>query len=447
MPIACRSFIVCVAVVATAGAWSQAAVTQPGSQPAAAVAQPAATPTAPGGRADGCIACHRNASDDRIKAPAMAFSDADIHRESGFTCLDCHGGDGTSDTAERAHAAARGFRGRPRGQTIVTTCARCHSDAELMRRFSPRQRVDQAAEYAASVHGKRLVAGDTGVATCASCHGAHGIRTVRDAKSPVYPTNVAATCAGCHANPSHMQPYKQTNGSPLPTNQLAEYQQSVHFVAMTKGEDLSAPTCNDCHGNHGAAPPGVGTVANVCGTCHAAFAQKFELSVHREVFDRGCVECHGNHAVTRPSDALLGTGAGSICGMCHEGADDKGSQAATTMRAGIENLKGRLDTSSALVARVHNAGMEVSAQELAIAEARTRLTLARTEMHATNPALLDPILGEGVKLADEVDAAGAQSLAELQFRRRGLAVSLVAILLVVVALALKVRQIDRRQAG
>ena len=445
-----RTFIVwafvCPAAAALFGSWPRAAVAQPGPPPAAGAAQPAAAPAPPAGRADGCITCHRNANDDRIKAPAALFSDADIHRESGFTCVDCHGGDGTSDIAERAHAPASLFRGRPRGQAVVTTCARCHSDAELMRRFSPRQRVDQAAEYATSVHGKRLAAGDTGVATCASCHGAHGIRTVRDAKSPVYPTNVAATCAVCHASASHMQAYKQPNGSPLPTNQLADYQKSVHFVAMTKGEDLSAPTCNDCHGNHGAAPPGVGAVANVCGTCHAAFAQKFEMSVHREVFDRGCVECHGNHAVARPSDALLGTGAGSICGMCHEGADDKGVQAATAMRTGIDSLKARLDASSALIARVRNAGMEVSEQELAIAEARTRLTLARTEMHATNPALLDPILGEGVKFADAVDAAGDRSLAELQFRRRGLAVSLVAILLVVVALALKVRQIDRRQA-
>jgi len=38
-------------------------------------------------------------------------------------------------------------------------------------------------------------------------------------------------------------------------------------------------------------------------------------------------------------------------------------------------------------------------------------------------------------------------LADLAYRRRGLALSLGAILLVVVALALKVRQIDRRHAG
>jgi DnaJ-class molecular chaperone len=99
---------------------------------------------------------------------------------------------------------------------------------------------------------------------------------------------------------------------PLPTNQLAEYQQSVHYLALTKGNDLSAPTCNDCHGNHGAAPPGAGSVVNVCGTCHAVFAQKFATSVHAQIFDKACVECHGNHAVLKPSDEMLGTACAGL---------------------------------------------------------------------------------------------------------------------------------------
>jgi predicted CXXCH cytochrome family protein len=361
--------------------------------------------------------------------------------------VDCHGGDASADVKERGHDPKRGFRGRPIGMALVAACARCHSDAELMRRYSPRLRVDQAAEFATSVHGRRLAAGDPNVATCASCHGAHGIRTVRDVKAPVYPTSVAATCANCHASATHMRGYTLADGSPLPTNQLSEYEKSVHHAAMVKGNDLSAPTCNDCHGNHGAAPPGVGAVANVCGTCHAVFAQRFAQSAHRELFDKGCVECHGNHAVVQPTDAMLGTDAGAVCASCHSGADDKGAQTAAKIRAGIEGLKTRLNRSAELVARVRNAGMEVSGQELALAEARTRLTLARTEMHASDAALVDPVLAEGLKLVDQIDEAGGRSLAELSFRRRGLAVSLFAILLVVVGLAFKVRQIDRRQAS
>ena len=396
--------------------------------------------------ANTCLACHSALTDARIATPAALFTQADVHRESGFACADCHGGDPAAQDATRAHDVAKPFTGKPAGSSIVETCARCHSDAAFMRKYAPRQRVDQATEYAASVHGQQLAKGDLNVATCATCHNAHGVRRVNDATSPVFPTNVANTCASCHADAARMGRYKLPDGSPLPTHQFADYQKSVHYATLTKGHDLSAPTCNDCHGNHGAAPPGVGAVANVCGTCHAVFAQKFATSVHKELFDKGCVECHGNHAVLKPSDDMLGVSGHGICVPCHDGADktDKGAAAAVAMRADIERLKTGIEQAGTLVARVKNAGIEVSDQQLALREAGTKLTLARTEMHAFAPAQLSPIVADGVALVAAVDRAGQQGVAELRYRRRGLFVSLGAILLVVVALGLKVRQIDRR---
>jgi predicted CXXCH cytochrome family protein len=394
--------------------------------------------------AGACATCHAGLQDARLSAPAAAFAGQDIHRQNAFGCVDCHGGEATAADKGRAHDVAHGFKGKPSGQAQIAACTRCHSDATLMRRFAPRQRVDQAAEYVTSVHGKRLAGGDTRVATCANCHGAHGIRVVNDAKSPVFPTNVAATCAACHADQAHMSGYTLADKSPLPTDQLAKYQQSVHYAALTKGNDLSAPTCNDCHGNHGAAPPGAGSVVNVCGTCHAVFAEKFATSVHAQIFDRACVECHSNHAVLQPTDAMLGTDAGSLCGTCHGGADDKGATAATGIRADIERLKAGIAQSTATVVRLENAGMQMDPQELALGTARSRLTLARTEMHAFDPGRVTPIVNEGLMIVADIDQAGERATAELRFRRRGLALSLGAILLVVVALAFKIRQIDRR---
>jgi predicted CXXCH cytochrome family protein len=405
--------------------------------PTRAISQPAPAVNA-------CLACHATLTDTRLATPARLFSGTDVHRERGFACVDCHGGDPAAADKARAHDVARGFKGAPKGQAQIATCARCHSDATLMRRFAPKQRVDQAVEYATSVHGTQLAAGHADVATCASCHGPHGIRLVSDAKSPVFPTNVAGTCATCHADPRHMAGYTLPGGAALPTNQFADYQKSVHYTALTKGHDLSAPTCNDCHGNHGAAPPGVGAIANVCGTCHAVFAAKFQTSVHAQIFDKGCVECHGNHAVLKPSDDLLGSTGHAICATCHSGADDKGAAAADRMRRGLEGLKRGIDTSGGLIAKVGNAGIDVSNQELALTEARSKLTLARTEMHAANPAAVDRILVDGTTILASVDRAGQDGAAELRYRRGGLAISLGAILLLVVALGLKVRQLDRR---
>jgi predicted CXXCH cytochrome family protein len=166
--------------------------------------------------------------------------------------------------------------------------------------------------------------------------------------------------------------------------------------------------------------------------------------VHAQIFDRACVECHSNHAVLQPTDAMLGTDAGSLCGTCHGGADDKGATAATGIRADIERLKAGIAQSTATVVRLENAGMQMDPQALALGTARSRLTLARTEMHAFDPGRVTPIVNEGLMIVADVDQAGERATAELRFRRRGLALSLGAILLVVVALAFKIRQIDRR---
>jgi predicted CXXCH cytochrome family protein len=348
-------------------------------------------------------------------------------------------------TADKAAARARatGFRGKPSGQVVVTTCARCHSNAEFMRKYAPRQRVDQATEYASSVHGQQLSKGDLKVATCVSCHGAHGMRLVSDARSPVYPLNVVTTCTRCHADAERMRGYTLPDGSLLPTSQKADYERSVHYAAMTARNDLSAPTCNDCYLNHGAAPPGVGAVTNVCGTCHAVFATKFALSTHSRIFERGFVECHSNHAISEPSDSLLGTDKTALCSTCH-GAGDNGFQAAGAMRARIEQLKAAIAHSAQQVASVENRGMEMGDHTLALREAFNHLTLARAEVHTFTRELVEQIPDEGLAITAKVDGAAAEVRDEFRFRQTGLATSLAAILLVVVALGWKVRTLDRQ---
>jgi predicted CXXCH cytochrome family protein len=234
----------------------------------------------------------------------------------------------------------------------------------------------------------------------------------------------------------------QTASGPLPTTQFASYKDSVHFKALTEKQDLSAPTCNDCHGNHGAAPPGAGAVVNVCGTCHAVFAEKFALSPHKDVFERGCIECHDNHKIVEPTDAMLGAGDGAICATCH--ADDAGAKAATAMRGHIETLQATIERAGTSLARVRNAGLEVGDDELKLREARNHLVLTRTEVHGFREASVARVAGEGLAIATAVEAAAEAGTKELSFRRQGLAVSVGAILLVVLALLLKIRAIERR---
>ncbi len=397
----------------------------------------AQTAAAPAGTVNQCATCHAGLPDE-VAARDVA---ADVHGSRGFICADCHGGDPAVTDRAAAHDARKGYLAVPTGSAVITTCARCHADAGIMRTFAPAQRIDQAAEYATSVHGQRLAAGDTKVATCVNCHGGHGVRKVSDAKSPVYPLNVATTCAMCHADPAHMAGY-QTPSGPLPTTQFEAYKGSVHYAALTERQDLSAPTCNDCHGNHGAAPPGAGAVVNVCGTCHAVFAEKFALSPHKDVFERGCIECHDNHRIVEPTDAMLSAADGALCATCH--ADDAGARAATGMRVRIETLRAAVDRADTRLAQVRNAGLEVGEHELRLREARNHLVLTRTEVHTFREEAVAKVAAEGLTLAEGVDAATDAGFRELAFRRQGLAVSMVAILVVVAALLLKIRAIERR---
>src|SRR3954451_14534521 len=105
---------------------------------------------------------------------------------------------------------------------------------------------------------------------------------------------------------------------------------------------------------------------------------------------------------------MLAASGHGACVPCHDGADktDKGAAAAKAMRADIERLKTGIDGTGALILQVKNAGIEVSDQQLALREASTKLTLARTEMHGFDPARVAPIIAEGTKIVAGVDAAG-----------------------------------------
>ena len=118
-----------------------------------ASAAPAAAQAAP---PSGCQTCHTDQPQPALAAPAHAFAGTDVHRDRGFTCVDCHGGNPNETDKAKAKAPATGFKGKPAGQMVIAVCSRCHSDASLMRKYAPKQRVDQAVEYASCVHGQQL---------------------------------------------------------------------------------------------------------------------------------------------------------------------------------------------------------------------------------------------------------------------------------------------------
>ncbi len=384
-----------------------------------------------------CVECH-SALDAKLAAPATAFA-SDVHSHHGFTCADCHGGDPTADDPAAAMNRARGFRGTPLRTQIPQFCARCHSDAALIHKYRPQQRVDQYAQYQTSVHGKRIAAGDSAAATCVDCHSVHDIREVKDPLSPVHPLRLPETCARCHSNQSHMAPYK------IPTTQFSEYRKSVHWAALAQRRDLSAPSCASCHGNHGAAPPQVASVAEVCGSCHALMEDLYSKSPHQPAFaamgSAGCVTCHGNHEIVKPSEAML-AGKDAVCAQCHE-AGSAGAKAAAEMAGLISSLENAVQASDAVLSRAARSGMEVSEAVLHQQDAHEALIKARVAIHSFSPAAVAVPVKAGLTVASETRRAGENALQERDFRRIGLAIALVAILATIAGLWLAVRYIER----
>jgi len=388
-----------------------------------------------------CLECHLSMGDETVTPPAEAFQKEDVHAKAGFTCANCHGGDPTQEDMDAAHDPKKGFIGKPTHQQIPQLCAKCHSDAAFMKRFDPSLRVDELSEYKTSKHGQMLAKGDTHVAECASCHGAHGILPVKDSRSPVYPTRVAKTCNTCHGDAALMTSYH------LPSDVYSKWMKSVHAHAMFEKGDLSAPTCNSCHGNHGAAPPAVSSVANVCGTCHSVFAEKFRQSAHSRAFAEmglpGCVTCHGNHDIEKPSEAFLGTGPEGKCGSCHE-KGDRCDVATVAMHKDLTELRDQIAAAHAILDTASEAGMEVSKQKFDLTNAEQSLTKARTDVHLLQLAAVRKDVVEGIKVAQAAEAAGHRAMAERDFRRRGLLVSLFLILASIGFLLLKIRHSKKR---
>jgi hypothetical protein len=305
-----------------------------------------------------CTACHTDS--DYFEGEALQIAEEyrqDVHAEVGLSCHDCHGGNPGRSVADDPEAAMddsfslNPYRGMPERGDIPDFCGTCHSKPGYMRRFRPDARVDQVREYWTSQHGQLLAEGDTSVATCTSCHGVHGIRRTDDPESSVYPTQVADTCGTCHSDAERMRGYQLVDGRPIPVDQESRWRRSVHATAMFDRDDLSAPTCNDCHGNHGAAPPGLDSVTFVCGQCHGREATLFRESPKHTGFERHneylveageegcaacheppepqvwltgirhfgeCTSCHDNHGIVRPTSAMFGALPEYPCTFCHE---------------------------------------------------------------------------------------------------------------------------------
>lgn len=384
---------------------------------------------------DQCIICHK----ENEILPAD-FHENDVHLQPGLSCAGCHGGNASKEEMEEAMSEEAGFVGVPSKQQIPKFCGKCHSNINIMREYQPRIPTDQVEQYYTSLHGIKLREGDQKVADCTSCHTAHSILPASDSRSTVYALNVPLTCKKCHSDPEYMKRYN------IPTNQFQQFAQSVHGKALLEENDTGAPACNDCHGNHGALPPGVNSVSHVCGICHVNNMQYFSTTKMSREFEKleihGCEGCHGNHLVLKTSDDMVGTGTDAVCVMCHE-EGDKGFKEAQLIHTELTGMVALYDSAKTMQTKVQRIGMDDVDINFLLQESHQSLIKARTLVHTFDHVQVGEKTKEGADKSEEAIGLAIKEVQDYKTRRLGFGVATLFITILVIALFFKIRQIEK----
>jgi cytochrome b subunit of formate dehydrogenase len=236
-------------------------------------------------------------------------------------CSGCH--DQAAKLAKSAHAEVNCSACHPKKETYPhppgvpkPRCAECHPQV--------------AGQFARSVHAEAARQGNAGAPDCGICHGdAHELIPTRQF---AFRRAVPETCGMCH------------------TDIAQQFQSSVHGKAAQR-DNVSAPLCTDCHGEHSIQSPKTSTspvhpahIRETCASCHGdvRLARKFGMPADRIVsFDASyhglaaragsqsvanCASCHGTHGILPSSDpksTIHPKNLPQTCGSCHPGAGQR----------------------------------------------------------------------------------------------------------------------------
>lgn len=417
-----------------------------------------------------CLLCHSNPayqdsptlfSLDPVAAKSPAYMDLklllnDVHMRHKLACAGCHGGDPTGNMAHE-HPAEWPADHDDRvadPKWIPQFCARCHSDTKLMGQFNPALATDQLDKYKGSHHGRALLEGrNPRAAQCVSCHGVHGIQAANSPASSVYSKRIPETCGKCHGDPKVMAGVKLDDGSPIPTDQYETYKTSVHGRALLERGDVGAPACNDCHGNHAAAPAEVSSVAQICRTCHARNGTLFDGSRHKQAFEENgwpeCERCHGNHAITKTSDAMLDISKGALCGDCHDKyAGEKAAACKATAAHFQETILGMAEATveyKEIAADLAERGLDIEPLDDERRNLDDALKQSRSQIHSFDRSDFDEVAKTGIETMDKMGSLVETAERDYGERRNGLLVAAGILALLSLTLWLKIRSMERDQ--
>ncbi len=268
-----------------------------------------------------CSACHEDIALEYLESfHGQALSRGEMDAPA---CADCHDHHNILPSDSSASMTNR--------QNIAQTCARCHTDPEVIKKYDELNS-EQVANYYKSIHYKTVKEGNDAAAVCNDCHSSHSLQPGSNPASMISRQNVSKTCARCHEDV-----YKA-------------YIESVHGKAFLNGI-TDSPVCVDCHREHAIQAPSdpnssvysTAISKTTCPQCHSAERivsryglSKKQVSSYIESYHgladqsgllvtANCASCHGIHDILPSSDPKSKINKANLaqtCGSCHPGVNE-----------------------------------------------------------------------------------------------------------------------------
>lgn len=286
------------------------------------------------------------------------------------TCTGCHTAHLILPHTDAASSIAR--------RNIAATCTRCHTRIESVHSkiikselWEKEAKVLPACVDCHQPHKIRKVFYAQGMADadCMRCHANEQLKRARDG-APLYvrgedlqrSRHAKIACSQCHSQvrASHIRPCetitREVDCSSCHAEVGREYQASRHGQLLAQ-KDPNAPSCKDCHGNHGVlgkedpqSPAFSTNVPALCGKCHREgqkaavrysgrqheIIEHYTESIHgKGLLKSGltvtatCTSCHTAHRVLPRSDPQSSVNPKQVpatCGQCHHGIQEQFDQ-------------------------------------------------------------------------------------------------------------------------
>ncbi len=224
-------------------------------------------------------------------------------------------------------------------RNIAATCTKCHAQIEEVHRQVIRGELWEKQAHV--------------LPACVDCHQPHKIRKV------FYTQGMAdGDCLRCHEQPDIRH---SRDGRSLHVD-AAELTASRH----------SRVACSQCHAEVNAThvrPCETITRKVDCTACHEAVGETFRASTHGQLLAKGdsnaptCIECHGQHGTrgrTDPKSATFATNVPGLCARCHREGQKAAIRYTGTEHEIIEHYtesihgKGLLKSGLTVTATCHN---------------------------------------------------------------------------------------------